>query len=160
MMPALVQKPARAQMNDSRCRSAGLRPNSVTVIGGQQKQADGQRFDVEALCQDPEYRAAGGAAHVHPDQHAGRRRGSEAQVDDDFRDPLRDEVEGRDVEEVRQRHDGRDGRRVPAQRCGRPIVSAKLDGIAGSAVTARCPIRLRATLIRSSAPAGCFRASQ
>ena len=31
-MPALVQKPARAQMNDSRCRSAGLRPNSVTVI--------------------------------------------------------------------------------------------------------------------------------
>ena len=36
----------------------------------------------------------------------------------------------------------------------------KLDGIAGSAVTARCPIRLRATLIRSSAAVGCLRASQ
>ena len=30
-MPALVQKPAIAQISDSRWRSAGVRPNSVTI---------------------------------------------------------------------------------------------------------------------------------
>ena len=30
-MPALMQKPATAQMIDRRCRSAGVRPNTVTA---------------------------------------------------------------------------------------------------------------------------------
>ena len=30
-MPALMQKPARPQMIDRRCRSAGVRPNTVTT---------------------------------------------------------------------------------------------------------------------------------
>ena len=57
-MPALVQKPATAQISDSRCRSAGVRPNSVTITVDSTSTPIVSALHPEALRQESEHGAA------------------------------------------------------------------------------------------------------
>ena len=103
-----------------------------------QEHADRQRLHADLLRQQPEHGPADGAAHVRPDQHAGGRRRREAEIDDDLRHPLHDEIERRDVEKIRRRHDhgardvlrGEDVRERPVARLRRDLRQPVDGGVA------------------------------
>ena len=66
------------------------------------QRGDGQRLQSEAGRNQSENRHAGGAPHIGPGQHSGRGLRRKAHVDDQFRNPLDDEVEARHVREITQ----------------------------------------------------------
>ena len=122
--------------------------------------ADRDELDVVAHREQPDDGAAGRAADVQPAQHLAGGARSEAHVDDDRRHLLHDEVERRDVEEVRDRDDDRDRQQAAAEN----VPDRALAHVGGDGRQRRdrrmadlaCSVRL----IFSSAPSGCLRASQ
>src|SRR5262249_5247667 len=152
-IPALVQKPASKQMNDSRCRSAGVRPKSVTITVDNSNTAIVSGFTPKRCVSSPNT-----APPVAPPTLAHTRtpaadEAAKPKITANFRHPLQIKVEGGVVKEVRAVSYGGGGAesRREMSAIDRWRTSA---GIDGNTAAGGWPIRARARLMRSSAPAG------
>ena len=157
---ALVQKPAAAQIIDSCCKSGGVLPKRATITVESTITTIVSPFTPNLSVRSPSTAPPDRSPDVRPHEHARGRRSREAEVGDDLRHPFEDEVERRDVEEVRERDDGRDANQARSKDVAHRALAHVCRNNVGSAVIVGCPMRAIAELIFSSAPFGCLRASQ